>query len=102
MSKQEIELNECPLWGGKHKWSIVFCKHSDGKVWYCQFCFIEKLIHYDNEDNGWKKKYFAKGSYYERTIKKKKNSGSMKTNEVSETTKTQSSNSISKNQWDEE
>ena len=107
--KTEIELTECPVWGDKHKWSVVFCKHPDGKVWYCQFCFIEKLVCYDNESNGWLKQYFAKGSYYERTFKTKnkvreqKDGGSVKAQQGSntKTTETQQTNSVSKN-WDED
>jgi hypothetical protein len=51
----------CPLFSGRHKWSLLAFRLSNGTVSYCQFCYLEKLIPfaYNNFTE-----YFPAGTHY--------------------------------------
>ena len=69
--RQIAEVKECPIFKGRHKWSVFFVKHPIGKIWYCQFCFIEKLICFDEEFGNIVSKFYQRGTFYDREYKSK-------------------------------
>jgi len=57
------DFTRCPLFSGRHKWSLLAFRLPRGRVSYCQFCYLEKLVPfaYNNLTE-----YYQAGTYYGR------------------------------------
>ena len=58
---QPIEFTPCPLFSGRHKWSLLAFRLPHARVSYCQFCYLEKLVPfaYNNFTE-----YYLAGTHY--------------------------------------
>lgn len=57
------ELQPCPVFQGRHKWSLLAFKSDNGMIRYCQFCFLEKLVPFAYNSLT---EYYQPGTYYAR------------------------------------
>jgi hypothetical protein len=60
---QTSHFTNCPLFGGRHKWSLLAFRLPHGKVSYCQFCYLEKLVPFAYNSFT---EYYEAGTNYQR------------------------------------